>query len=50
MSRLCNWKVVFEYEDGTSIEMHRLLEYRDIEHIDDTISNVIQEAGLWEDE
>jgi hypothetical protein len=48
MNRLCNWKVIFEYEDGTTVEMHRVLDnHRDYEHIDDTIANVIQEAGVW---
>ena len=46
--RLCNWRVIFEYEDGTTVEMHRVLDnHRDYEHIDDTIANVIQEAGVW---
>jgi len=49
MNRLCNWKVIFEYEDGTTVEMHRVLDHRDEEHIDSEISAVIQEAGLWED-
>ena len=49
MNRLCNWKVIFEYEDGTTVEMHRVLDHRDEEHIDSEISTVIQEAGLWED-
>ena len=47
MNRLCNWKVIFEYEDGTTVEMHRVLDHRDEEHIDSEISTVIQEAGLW---
>ncbi len=47
MNRLCNWKVIFEYEDGTTVEMHRVLNHRDEEHIDSEISAVIQEAGLW---
>ena len=48
-ARLCNWKVIFEYEDGTTVEMHRVLDHRDEEHIDSEISAVIQEAGSWED-
>ena len=50
MNKLCNWTVIFEYEDGTKLEMHRVLDHRDEEHIDDTISNVIQEAGMWGNE
>lgn len=49
-ARLCNWRVIFEYEDGTKLEMYRVLDHRDEEHIDDTISEVIQDAGLWEGE
>ena len=47
-ARLVNWRVVFEYEDGSEKEMYRVLDHRDEEHIDDTISDVIQDAGLWE--
>jgi len=49
-ARLVNWRVVFEYEDGSEKEMYEVLDHRDEEHIDDTISEVIQDAGLWEDE
>ena len=47
---LVNWRVVFEYEDGSEKESYEVLDHRDEEHIDDTISSVIQDAGLWEDE
>ena len=42
--------MIMKYEDGTKLEMYRVLDHRDEEHIDDTISSVIQDAGLWEDE
>ena len=47
MNRICNWKVIFEYENGITVEMHRVLDHRDEERIDSEISAVIQEAGLW---
>jgi len=47
-ARLVNWRVVFEYEDGSQKEMYRVLEDKEQEYIDDAISEIIRDAGLWE--
>ena len=49
-ARLCYWRVIFEYEDGTKLEMHRVLDHKDQEYIDSEISYTIQEAGMWDNE
>ena len=49
-NRLCNWTVIFEYEDGTKLEMYRVLDHRDQEYIDNEISSVIDNAGMWDNE
>tara|TARA_R100001082_G_scaffold1017_1_gene869 strand:- start:10648 stop:10815 length:168 start_codon:yes stop_codon:yes gene_type:complete len=46
--RLVNWRVVFEYEDGSQKEMYRVLEDKEQEYIDDAIGEIIRDAGLWE--
>tara|TARA_Y100000401_G_scaffold33445_1_gene24820 strand:- start:742 stop:894 length:153 start_codon:yes stop_codon:yes gene_type:complete len=50
MKKLCNWTVIFEYEDGTKLEMYRVLDHRDQEYIDNEISSVIDNAGMWDNE
>ena len=47
-ARLVNWRVVFEYEDGSQKEMYRVLEDKEQEYIDDTIGEIIRDSGLWE--
>ena len=47
-ARLVNWRVVFEYEDGSQKEMYRVLEDKEQEYIDDTIGEIIRDVGLWE--
>ena len=47
-ARLVNWRIVFEYEDGSEKEMYRVLEDKEQEYIDDAIGDIIRDAGLWE--
>tara|TARA_R100001086_G_scaffold125656_1_gene64980 strand:+ start:58 stop:240 length:183 start_codon:yes stop_codon:yes gene_type:complete len=47
-ARLVNWRVVFEYEDGSEKEMYQVLDDKEQEFIDDTIGEVIRDTGLWE--
>ena len=50
MNKIVNWKVKFEYEDGTMVEMERVLDdHRDVEYIDNTIASAILNAGLWKE-
>jgi hypothetical protein len=45
--KINNWTITFEKEDGSEIDIHDVLDERDVEYIDDRISAIISENGLW---
>ena len=47
-ARLVNWRVVFEYEDGSEKEMYEVLDDKEQEYIDDAIGEIIRDTNLWE--
>ena len=46
-ARLCNWRVIFEYEDGSEKEMYEVLDDKEQEFIDDAIGEIIRDTELW---
>tara|TARA_R100001086_G_scaffold239735_1_gene165375 strand:+ start:446 stop:640 length:195 start_codon:yes stop_codon:yes gene_type:complete len=46
-ARLVNWRVVFEYEDGSEKEMYEVLDDKEQEYIDDAIGEIIRDTNLW---
>jgi len=46
-ARLCNWRVIFEYEDGSEKEMYEVLDDKEQEYIDDAIGEIIRDTELW---
>ena len=46
-ARLVNWRVVFEYEDGSEKEMYEVLDDKEQEFIDDAIGEIIRDTELW---